>query len=310
MNESSMKQVSFSIAYDGPALADGTMDVRDLAPALLSVGELFDEANSVLNEDQVKFKTSIKATSTGSFEIVLFLSQTGWEQIVELFSGDSITATINIRDLIFSTGGVIWLLKKLMGRRPDKIEEMDNNSVVNIIVGDQTINISPEVRQLYENAKIHAALQKLIEEPLKRTGIDVFKSSYDNQQMTVEKSEAEYIGGHLSSEDQVIQSSRRAAFSILSITFKENNKWRLSDSHSTISAGIEDQDFLEKINRNQVSFSKGDTLICKVRTTQIINHGKIKTTHVVERVIDHITAVKQPQLDFGPEDEDGSNETD
>lgn len=44
-----MSQTTFSIAYDGPLLHDGGMDVRDLAPALLSAGQLFDAANAVLN---------------------------------------------------------------------------------------------------------------------------------------------------------------------------------------------------------------------------------------------------------------------
>ena len=37
-------KATVSIAYDGPALSEKSMDVKDLAPALLSIGELLEEA--------------------------------------------------------------------------------------------------------------------------------------------------------------------------------------------------------------------------------------------------------------------------
>ena len=46
-----MSKVAFQLRYDGPALSEHGMDVADLAPALLALGDLIKRANANVNGD-------------------------------------------------------------------------------------------------------------------------------------------------------------------------------------------------------------------------------------------------------------------
>jgi len=85
-----MSEATFTIVYDGPALRDHSMDVRDLAPAMLGLGELFDAANSALNGDNARIKVQVKATEPGCFQITFEVIQTIGAQLVSLLSGPSV----------------------------------------------------------------------------------------------------------------------------------------------------------------------------------------------------------------------------
>ncbi|MEI8396509.1 MAG: site-specific integrase [Rhodospirillaceae bacterium] len=58
-------------------------------------------------------------------------------------------------------------------------------------------------------------------------------------------------------DDQIVCEERRIAFRIISLAFKEDNKWRLSDGQNQINATIADHGFLERINNNDIAFTKG-----------------------------------------------------
>jgi hypothetical protein len=57
-----MSHAEFSLKYDGSAVDAGTMDVRDLAPALLGVGQLIEAASRVVNGENSAVKVKIKTT--------------------------------------------------------------------------------------------------------------------------------------------------------------------------------------------------------------------------------------------------------
>src|SRR5687768_10202912 len=102
-----MAETSFSVAYDGPALADGTMPVRDLAPALLALGNVFASASKVLYPDQEPVALSIKATNDGSFLVRLILE---WKEeldgVVDFFTSEGVTALVNLKSLVIGGGSI------------------------------------------------------------------------------------------------------------------------------------------------------------------------------------------------------------
>jgi len=50
----------FSIKYDGPALASHQMDVRELAPALMALASLLEEANREIYPEGSEVRVQVK----------------------------------------------------------------------------------------------------------------------------------------------------------------------------------------------------------------------------------------------------------
>ena len=306
-----MSSAKFSIAYDGPALKGGTMDVRDLAPALLAAGQLFDAANGVLNGERASIKLNVDATGEGSFELFLEVAINFKAQIVGIFSGDDVTAALQLKELVLASSpaavGLIWLVKKLRGRSPDRVKQGKGDNVI-ISIGETSIDVPLRLLELYQNIPVRTALEKLIRDPLQKEGIDKFQVRQNKEaQETVEGEEAEYFARPNIPEEVLVEDTRRAAFSIISLAFKEDNKWRLYDGNAPIYASIEDEEFLYKVDSNQIAFAKGDVLICIVKMKQSRGLNGLSTEYVVERVIEHRPAARQLAIDFSNPSDDSSN---
>ncbi len=277
------------------------MDVRDLAPALLALGQLLDAANANINGDAAHIKLEVRAAEKGSFQIALDLVQ-HWNQVLSFFATPEVSGATNLLTWVLglsTTGtGLFWLVKKLHGKTPDSAEKLPNNTI-RIVIESETIIVPLEVMRLYQDISVRNAAQKVVEEPLKKDGIDTFEVRKAGEvRLSVTKYEAAYFARPVLSDEVLIDETRRAAFSIISLAFKEDNKWRLYDGNTQISAGIEDPDFLARVNSNQISFSKGDILICDVHVRQIRTADGLKTDYVVEKVIQHRPAARQLPLSF------------
>ena len=109
-------QAQFDIVYDGPAVADGSMNVRDLGPAMMAVGAAFESANRVANGDRATINVNVRATSQGSFEILFEVVQSAQQGGLDL---DFIKDAIGIKELLLGGGGIgtgLFALLKFLRR--------------------------------------------------------------------------------------------------------------------------------------------------------------------------------------------------
>ena len=87
----------FHIIYDGPALKENNIDVRDLAPSLLALSDTIEVANNILNRGRAKVALNIKASfKSGSFGVDLNLFQDVIDNVLKLFKSDDGGGPINL----------------------------------------------------------------------------------------------------------------------------------------------------------------------------------------------------------------------
>lgn len=287
------KHIDFAVAYDGDALKNHLMDVRDLAPALLSICSLFNEANRVLNGDRSSIKILVKALQAGSFEIAFEISQTLKSQAISFLTGETITSALNLKEAIFFTGGgLFWLIRKLKGKSPKKITDL-KDGIVRLELDGEPLEISKSLFNLYQDIAVRSAVEKILS-PLKQDGVDSFLVK-DKAHFLVcaQKTEVNFFKTPEEQEEMIVEVESESAYSIVSLAFKEGNKWRLSDGQATITALIKDEDFLNKVDNNNISFCKGDILICQVKTTQWKSQNTLRTEYAILKIKEHKTAMRQ-----------------
>jgi hypothetical protein len=87
----------------------------------------------------------------------------------------------------------------------------------------------------------------------------------------------------------------RKLLQIESLTFKDGNKWRVSDGNATFYVAIEDKAFLAKIDAGEC-FGKADVLLVNLRQVQRIEGAKLVTESVILEVIEHRQPLQQSLL--------------
>lgn len=298
----SVSNADFRIYFCGPALENGQMNVRELAPALMAIGGLLEESNRVLNGERATVSVNVKAFEDGSFGVLFNVDQSMAAHVMSLFTGEPVTAAINIITLLGFTGsgaiGLFKLLKKSKGKHPKKAKQMENGDFQLHFQDGKVLEISKPVLDLYRDLKVRAEVENVVQ-PLLNPGITGFRFGRNDEEVTVvQQDEVESFNTPEEVAEEVEEQEMTATLSIHSLSFKEDNKWRFSDGTSSFYATILDEQFLEQIKKNQVSFSMGDLL-----KVQLIKHTKIKGTSLkseyqVTKVLEHKSAAQQIDLPF------------
>lgn len=296
----------FRLTYDGPALERHEMDPRELAPALLAMADLLEAAAHVIYGDKARVDVNVKGSfRSGSFHVDFVTGLHWFQSIRDIFAGPEAAAIANGSAIlgalgVIGTKGLFPLLKWLRNRPISRIESIDEgqggHSTVRIYVGDEFYEVEKDAVDLLRDIAVRKATERVLA-PLSQSGIDVFalgKGSSVN--LVVSQAERESFLAPTEEDILIIDDIRDMVYSIVSLTFKEENKWRLSDGSSTISATISDAVFLHAVHNDMASFSKGDSLVCRVRIRQWQTRNGARSEYEVVHVKDHLRAARQIDL--------------
>jgi hypothetical protein len=298
-----MDMSEFRITYDGPALEASEMDVRELAPALLAIGDLLEAATKTLCGDQVKPQINVRGSfKTGSFGIDFTLVTSLVNRMRELFAGNEATAIANALAILGALGftakkggkGLFAVLKWIRGRPLERVEVKPDSAILH--VEGERLEIELSVLTLLRDVSVRQATTRVLS-PLAREGITIFSAGTDHEIVeTVEASEVGWFHVPEQPDELLVDEDRKMVFSIVSLAFKDDNKWRLYDGAATIHASISDAGFLKRVDTNLETFAKGDVLVCNVRVRQWQTPAGAKTEYDVTNVLEHRTAARQIQL--------------
>ncbi|MDH5573362.1 MAG: hypothetical protein OEY89_16485, partial [Gammaproteobacteria bacterium] len=199
-----MTKDAVRLRYDGPALSEHSIDVNDLAPALLALGDLCTRANKKFNQNRASVKVLVNADlEQNCFEIYLELAQTIFEQAKTLLKNDDVASAKEILEwlgIIGSTAatvGLFRLLKILNGRKISSKElvKQDGKDVIKIHVeGDNnTVLVHPQTMELLEDKSTIKALKSVVK-PVTKEGYDTVAFDHGNGEIeSINKDEAASI---------------------------------------------------------------------------------------------------------------------
>jgi hypothetical protein len=302
-----MENNSFKISYDGPALTNHEMNVKDLAPALLAVGELLEDANNILNGEKAKVVVNIKATNPGSVDVLFSVCQDLLAQATSLFSSNGVNAIVNAKTLLDilgvglpSSGGVIGIILWVRNRKIKNITKIEGNGF-KIQTEDNDVRIvSGQEIKLFGFLNIRKNLEAIIKKPLEKEGVDKICFSKDKNRSTnvIEKKDIELFSAPEVEQELIDESEVEMSLQIVNISLQEGGKWRFSDGNATFFAEIKDKDFVNKILKNEEVFAKDDLLKVVMKRKQYLSGGGISTDYEILKIVEHRSAAIQIKLPF------------
>jgi len=299
-----MSKKTLYIVYDGPALASHEMDVRSLAPSLLALSDLFEEANAILNGDRARVSVNVKGSfKTGCFGFDLSVVQSFLQNLLNIGSEKSVQSAANIIAFLGfgygATKGLIQIIRWIRGRKIDKIEM--KGSIAILYIGDEFLEIEEKVLRLLKNERIRKALEDAIKKPLENEGIDTFGVAESQEATSMEvvtKEEAHYYASPKAAPEDLGTTEYETTLQIIGVTFQEKNKWRFSDGlSSSFYADMLDTEFLARIDSHAILFGKGDIIRARIREVKSLDvSGTMRAERAIVQVFEHRNASVQLKL--------------
>jgi hypothetical protein len=300
-----MVQSHFRVVYDGPAVADGEMDVSQLASSLLALGKLIENADAVIAGEPGRVRVKVQSdVKRGSFDVGIAISfaDHAWQAVTAWAMTPTGTTAISLLGLLGfnvkdGAKGVIQVVRWLNGRRVARRTQLRDGNTTIITDDGAAITMSDPVARLVDEPTIRQPLERFTE-PLRDDGVEEIRFESEGTALVERIAESEASAFMAVAGAAPTSTSRYSAtYQIKRLYFERGKKWRLSNGSQTIMAAIEDDAFWLGVEASDFSFASSDYLVCQVRMDQWLSPAGLKTEFTIEHVDQHIPAPKQSNLD-------------
>ena len=301
-----MSTATFQVIYDGPALAGSTIDVKELAPALLAFGDAIEQANFSLNEGRTGIALRVNASfKSGCFGIDFSVVQSLMVQLAGLFNEPSVVTAKEVTEHIgfaYAKGGavatgVIGVLKWLRNRPIKRVVLLDHGKARIELDGDK-LETEQRTIALLRNFKLRQALDAAIAKPLEKDGYEsvAISTRPEDGFVTVTRAERSYFIAPLPDQEVLDDKTTTANLQLMNVAFKDDNKWRFFDGTTSFYATIVDDHFVHRVQTGEENFASGDILQVMLRKRQWLEGDVMKAEHEVVEVLGHRRGMAQIPL--------------
>lgn len=288
------------VRYDGEALRSHEMDVKQLAPALLSLAKAFD----VMQKDvapEARVHLNAQATREGSFTIDLLLHFAN--EAKDLLAGPEVTAVVNASGLMAIYFGAVRLVKRFADHvTPAKVEDAgrDENGLDLVDItfpdGSKMRELKASVKALKTPEFVNAI--KGVIAPTLEDGIDLVQFQSAMRAETVDTEEADAISHYDPEEKDRTEDTVEIVIQALDVSFRENGKWRITDGIKTQFVTLADEQFKKRVLDGEEAMRANDIYRVDMQVEKALDENNRLTTRYVSimKVHEHRGVGEQPTL--------------
>ena len=313
-----MSTAGFELRYEGPALASGYMDARELAPSLLAMNNLIHETNRLVNGDRYRVQANVHAGfQRGSFGIEFSVDLT---TTVDSASGILDEAGVNNAEQILVLLGIsestivrgIWqLIKRLKGGKAKPGDIKMDGVNPQVFSGDnQNINIVNNIQNTYNSFPVRQSFEGLTT-LLKQEGIERLQARREGKVIAeIEKGDlAFYESDKMLPDANMVEgmneTTREALLQLNRPVLRGDYVWNVSELGASFSARMLDSKFRKRVENRVVRFGAGDVLRVRLRRIpRMTESGQLTADSEILEVLEYRPAQHYRQRGFTDGDPD------
>ena len=298
------------------------INIFELSPTLLSVGQLISEAHKTLMPNSEPIAINVKPFKPGSLEIeMMMFAQSNLQQALTLIhsqTGKDISEVLQYLGFISGASVIVVgapislfkLIKKLKGK-PRSIEKAKPGEYTYIDNSGNKILVPIQTHALFQNVHIQQTIYNGIAKPLENKEtkeIECYIKNDERTKETIEKDIIEpiraYSTGEIPSAEAISENIniRKLWVHPRRISVEgESNSWsfRIAGSEELLRVtNIKDEGFLNNIKSNRYRLAHSDKLYIEIHEKQKMQGSKESLQCEIEKVIDYVRSDEQISLEF------------